>query len=123
LLLAASIVTSLRALGLMVLAALSGFSMRRITSEEVFIVRPIVDVVPLVIVLVLLFAVSIRKEGGLWSAAPVAGPAMGQASWHDQSQVGEQYALQGAPPVEGYYKPREVSQAQGQVSSPEVKWS
>ncbi|KAK0750767.1 hypothetical protein B0T18DRAFT_56390 [Schizothecium vesticola] len=107
LVLAASIITSLRALGLMVLAAMSGFSVRRITPEEVFIVRPVVDVVPLLIVLVLLFVVSIRKEGGLWSAAPAAGPAMGQTGWHDQSQEGGEYA----------------PQAQGQASSPEVKWS
>jgi len=89
--LTASIVTSLRALGLMVLTAISGFSVRRITPEEVFIVRPVVDVVPLFVVLVLLFVVSIRKEGGLWSAASVAAPEMEQTGWN--------------------YKPQEVSQA------------
>lgn len=115
--LAAAIVTSLRALGLMVLAAMYGFSLGPVTPEEIFVVQPVVDVVPLLVVLLLLFVVSIRKEGGLWSAAPVAG----QTAWHGQSQEGGEYAPRGAP-VEGDYKPQEVSQAQGQVSSPVAKW-
>lgn len=115
--LAAAIVTSLRALGLVVMAAMYGFSLGPVTPEEVFVVRPVVDVVPLLVVLVLLFVVSVRKEGGLWSAAPVAG----QTVWYGQSQEGGEHVLRGAP-VEGYYKPQEVSQAQGQVPLPEAKW-
>ncbi|KAK1832007.1 hypothetical protein QBC39DRAFT_371390 [Podospora conica] len=103
LLLTASVVTALRALGLMVITCLYGFAITVVEPEVLFIVRPVIDLVPLLVVLALLFVVTVRKEGGLWSAAPVGGPAMGQMGWYGQAQEGE-YAPQGAP-LGGYYKP------------------
>ena len=61
----------------------------------IFIVRSVLDVVLLFVVLVLLFVVSVRRQGGLWPtpqvAPPVTGPAMGQEGRYDQAQPGYQH--------------------------------
>ena len=109
-LLAAAVVTSLRALAFVVLAALYSFGGWRATLELIFIVRPVLDVVLLLVVLALLFVVSVRGQGGLWSTPQVTGPAMGQEAWYGQAQSEYQHPPPGAP-VWGFDAPQQQAEA------------